>query len=66
MAIDPNGPKVLAKLPSQEQAVLLVNYLGTYGIKAVVAGSGSPGGFLAAHSTQKWLYESQTLHERKA
>ena len=59
MRIDPNSPKVVATLPTEEEAVLLADHLATHGIKAHIAGSGSPGGLLAARfDTQVVVRES--------
>ena len=46
MAVDPNSPKVLAKLPTEVEAALVVNHLAAQGIKSSLAGSGSAAGWL--------------------
>ena len=58
MRIDPNSPKVVATLPTEEEAVLLADHLATHGIKAHIAGSGSPGGLLAARFDTQVVRES--------
>jgi hypothetical protein len=46
MAADPNSPKVLATLPTEVEAALVVNHLAAQGIEAHFAGSGSAAGWL--------------------
>ena len=46
MPNDPNRPKLLATLPTEVEAILVVSHLTGHGIKAHIAGSGSPGGWL--------------------
>jgi len=46
MAVDPNSPRVLATLPTEVEAALVVNHLADQGIQAHVAGSGSAAGWL--------------------
>jgi hypothetical protein len=46
MGFDPNSPKVLATLPTEVEAALVVNHLAAQGIKSHLAGSGSAAGWL--------------------
>ena len=45
MPLDPNSPKVLATVLTEQEATLIVNHLATEGIKAHIAGAGSATGW---------------------
>jgi len=46
MTVDPNSPKVLATLPTEVEAALVVNHLRNQGIEAHMSGSGSAAGWM--------------------
>ena len=48
MAPDPNSPKVLVRVLTEQEATLIVNHLATEGIKAHIAGTGSATGWTEA------------------
>jgi FAD/FMN-containing dehydrogenase len=45
MADDPNSPKVLATVLTEQEAILIVNHLAAEGIQARIAGAGSSTGW---------------------
>jgi hypothetical protein len=46
MTVDPNSPKVLATLPTEVEAALVVNHLRNQGIEAHLSRSGSAAGWM--------------------
>jgi hypothetical protein len=52
MAEDPNSPKVLATLPTEVEASLIINHLAAQGIKALASGAGGPSGW---PESRKWI-----------
>ena len=45
MSLDPNSPKILATVLTEQEATLIVNHLAPAGIKALIAGAGSATGW---------------------
>lgn len=61
MSQDPNSPRVLARVPTEIDAALLVEYLESTGIKAMSGGAGTSTGWPEAPGDVQVLVRASDL-----
>lgn len=66
MSQDPNSPRVLARLPTEIDAVLLVDHLEGSGIKAMIGGAGTSTGWPEAPGDVQVLVRASDLERTLA
>jgi hypothetical protein len=65
MVFDPNSPKVLATLPTEAEAAMVVNHLAAQGIQALASGAGGPTGWPEARKEIQVVVRQSDLARAK-